>query len=289
MLKVTARAKINWSLDILGTLSNGYHQMDMLMGNVGLADLLVLAPSAALKLTMSGNPEISATENIVLGAADILRAQTGYSGGAEMTLVKEIPHGAGMGGGSADAAAALLGLNRLWNLGLSPDDLHSIAQALGADVPFFLTGGFMRVGGFGEIIQPLAPLPETPLVIVQPCKPQSTREVFLMYDQLANVAHPNTAAALHALLRSDFAALQNTAGNVLRQALEPHAPQIAEAIAALDACGAAFATMTGSGSAVFGAFESTATAVAAYRTLRKRWKKCWLTHSTEQSISMEEA
>jgi len=288
MLKVTARAKINWSLDILGTLSGGYHQMDMLMGNVSLSDALYLAPSDTLRLTVRGNPEIAAADNIVLKAASALQAKTGCSEGAAITLVKRIPHGAGMGGGSADAAAALLGLNQLWNLGLSPDDLCQIAQTLGADVPFFLTGGFARIGGFGEVIQPLPPLPETPLVILQPCKPQFTKEVFTLYDQLVKVSHPDTDTALSALLRSDFAALQKTAGNVLRQALEPRAPQIAEAIAALDACGAVFATMTGSGSAVFGAFENADAAAAAHRTLRKRWKKCWTAHTAGQSITMEE-
>ena len=289
MLKVTARAKINWSLDILGTLSNGYHRMDMLMGSVSLADELLLAPSEALTLAVRGNPKILAADNLVLKAADALRAVAGTSGGAEMTLVKRIPHGAGMGGGSADAAAALLGLNQMWSLGLTPDALHQTAQTLGADVPFFLTGGFARIGGFGEVVAPLPPLPETPLVVLQPCKPQPTKDVFALYDRLENVSHPDTDAALSALLRSDFAALQKTAGNVLRQALEPRAPQISEAIAALDACGAAFSTMTGSGSAVFGAFESASGAAAAYRILRKRWKKCWLTSSTRQSITMEEA
>ena len=288
MLKVTARAKINWSLDILGTLSNGYHRMDMLMGNIRLADELFIAPYDDLRLTVTGNPEISPEDNIVLKAAAALRETTGFTGGADVALIKRIPHGAGMGGGSADAAAALVGLNRLWNLGLSNESLHSIAQALGADVPFFLTGGFARVGGFGEEIRPLPPLSEIPLVLVQPCKPQSTREVFLMYDSLAAVSHPDTDAAQEALLASDFAALQKAAGNVLQQALEPRAPQIAEAVAALDACGAAYAAMTGSGSAVFGAFGKVSEAEAAFRTLRKHWRKCWLTGASMDSITTEE-
>jgi 4-diphosphocytidyl-2-C-methyl-D-erythritol kinase len=288
MLKVTARAKINWSLDILGQLANGYHRMDMLMSSVNLADTLYLAAHDCLELTVTGNPDLAAEDNIVLRAARALRERAGYAGGAAMELIKTIPHGAGMGGGSADAAAALLGLSRLWALSLPPETLCDLAQKLGADVPFFLTGGFARVGGFGEAIEPLPPLPEIPLVILQPCKPQSTKEVFSLYDLLDSVSHPDTDSAQDALLRADFPALQKAAGNVLRQAVESRAPQIPEAVAALDACGALFASMTGSGSAVFGAFADADAAASAHRTLRKRWKKCWTSNVAMRSITMEE-
>ncbi|HPF86815.1 MAG TPA: 4-(cytidine 5'-diphospho)-2-C-methyl-D-erythritol kinase [Candidatus Limiplasma sp.] len=289
MLKVTARAKINWSLDILGTLPSGYHKMDMLMTNVSLSDELLIAPHTELKLTVQGNPTVDNADNIVYKAAAALRSATGYAGGADITLYKRIPHGAGMGGGSTDAAATLIGLNRLWQTALPLDALHGIAQELGADVPFFLTGGFARIGGFGEIVSPLPPLPDIPLVILQPCKPQSTQAVFALFDVLADVAHPDTDTAQQALLHTDFDLLARSAGNVLQQALEPHAPPITEAIAALDACGAAYATMTGSGSAVFGAFTDAYAAAAAHRTLRKRWNRCWLSQTTAQSITMEEA
>ncbi len=288
MLKVTARAKINWSLDILGQLAGGYHRMDMLMCNTSLADTLNLSRHESLELTVTGNPDLLIEDNIVLRAASALRDQAGYAGGAMMELHKSIPHGAGLGGGSADAAAALLGLNRLWKLELPAETLRALALNLGADVPFFLTGGFARIGGIGEVIEPLPPLPDIPLVILQPCKPQPTKDVFALYDSLGPVSHPDTGAALDALLSGDFPALQKTAGNVLRQALEPRSPQISEAIAALDACGALFASMTGSGSAVFGAFADEGAAAAAHRALRKRWKRCWASHVTMQSITMEE-
>ena len=288
MLKVTARAKINFSLDILGTLADGYHRMDMLTGNIHLADELHITPHDALRLTVEGNPDISAKDNLVLRAADALREATGCTAGAAITLVKRIPHGAGMGGGSADAAGALLGLNQLWKTDVPQDALRRMAAKLGADVPFFITGGFARIGGFGEEIEPLPPLPDIPLVILQPCKPQPTSEVFTLYDTIVKVSHPDTDIAQHALLQSDFNALAKAADNVLYQAVAPHLPQIGEAIAALDACGAAYAAMTGSGSAVFGMFPDASQAETAYRILRKRWKKCWLSAATAQSITMEE-
>ena len=224
-------------------------------------------------------------DNLVLKAAHALKQQTGDTSGAEILLHKRIPHGAGLGGGSADAAAALVGLNRLWQLGLSRTELQLIAQSLGADVPFFLEGGFARVGGFGENITPLPPPETIPMVILQPCGPQQTKEVFELYDTLVKVSHPDTNAAQEALVNKDIGLLNASAGNVLQQALESRSPQIPEAIAALDACGAEYAAMTGSGSAVFGAFEDEQAAIFAQRTLHKRWKKCWACHTCTQSIT----
>ena len=288
MLKVTARAKINWALDILGLLDNGYHRMDILTSSVSLADELYLKPHSSLTLAIEGNSAISAEDNLVLHAANALREKAGYTGGAEITLHKHIPLGAGLGGGSADAAATLVGLSRLWRLDLPKDTLHSLASSLGADVAFFLTGGFARIGGFGEEITPLPPLEDIPLVILQPCGPQSSGEAFQLYDLLETISHPDISAAQAALLNVDFKTLTKAAGNVLQQAIQPRTPQIAEALAALDACGAAFTTMTGSGSAVFGAFADESAALSAQRILHKRWKKCWVSRTDVQSITIEE-
>ncbi len=287
MLKLTARAKVNWSLDILSKYPNGYHQMDMLMSNVSLSDELTFAPHDSLKLTVEGGNGIPIEDNLVLKAARALQETVGYAGGAEITLYKRIPHGAGLGGGSADAAAALIGLNSLWRLELAKEKLIGIAHTLGADIPFFLTGGLARIGGFGELVTPLPPLKEIPLVILQPCGPQSTKEVFALYDTLVKVSHPDTGAALSALQAGDFDAFAKASGNVLQQALEPQLPQIPEALAALDACGALFTAMSGSGSAVFGAFADETAAWDAQRVLHKRWKKCWACHTDAQSITEE--
>ncbi len=287
MLKLTARAKINWSLDILGQLPNGYHRMDMLMSNISLADTLTFFPQESLTLRIEGSGGLSVEDNLVLRAASALQEAAGFAGGAEIVLHKRIPHGAGLGGGSADAAATLVGLNKLWKLALSQDTLHALAQSLGADVPFFLTGGFARIGGFGEEITTLPPLPEIPLVILQPCGPQPTKDVFTLFDTLVKVTHPDTVSAQHALLASDFIAFSNASGNVLQQALEPQKPQISEGIAALYACGAAYAAMSGSGSAVFGAFTDESSALSAQRTLKKRWKRCRACHTDSTSITEE--
>jgi len=164
------------------------------------------------------------------------------------------------------------------------EELQMIGFTVGADVPFLLRGGFARVGGAGEEIDACAQLAPFSLVIVQPCRALSTREAFIAFDSLPSVLHPDTDAAERALLAGDFAALNVSAGNVLQQASEILRPQIAEAQVALTAFGAAFSIMTGSGSAVFGAFETESAASHAYNLLRKRWRKCWLTRVSAEGV-----
>ena len=285
MLRLAARAKINWTLDILGTRPDGYHQMDMLMQSVALADTLLLEPDDQLSLEVANGGTLERDErNLVMRAALALRAYTGCTRGARMGLEKHIPIGAGMGGGSADAAAALIGLNRLWKLGLKKRELLKIGLSLGADVPFLLVGGAARAGGIGEEIEPLRSAPRFDLVIVQPCEPLLTREVFAAYDARPAVRRPDTGAARHALLTRDGLALATSAANVLAPVSEAKMPAIREAKAALLAQGATFAQMTGSGSAVFGVFESASAARRAWAALRGRYPRCERTRTTARGV-----
>ena len=313
MLCLAAYAKINWTLDILGARPDGYHLMDMLMQTVSLCDLLWMEEAEDLTLEAvpggaDGAPRPAAGDslssegvrydasNLVYRAALLLRERCGVRRGARIRLAKRIPSGAGMGGGSADAAAALKGLNALWGLGLSHAELLSLGLELGADVPFLLTGGLARVGGIGERIQPLAPAPEVWLVLVQPCEGLSTREVFSAFDRLdpSALRHPDNAAAQDALLRRDLAALAPAMANVLQAVSEPARPALAQALRALEAAGAARAMMTGSGSVVYGAFDRCADAVAARTALealsaQRGWGRVWLTRTLprgEKSVAI---
>ena len=134
-LSIQARAKINWTLDVVGTLPNGYHDLDMLMQSVTLCDQLTIedAPECTLSVRMQGGYVPADGSNLVLRAARALQEATGETRGARMTLCKYIPVAAGMGGGSSDAAAALKGLNVLWNLGLTDERLEEIGLTIGAD------------------------------------------------------------------------------------------------------------------------------------------------------------
>ena len=201
-----------------------------------------------------------------------LRESANITAGAEITLVKRIPMGAGLGGGSADAAAALKGLNRFWQIGFDLDTLCKIGGKLGADVPFCLHDAPRHARGIGEILSPIESR-VFPLVLIQPCEALSTKEVFAAYHR-ADIPSPDTQKAASALALGDLKALKAAAGNVLESASIPLRPQIAQAKAVLYENGAAFAQMTGSGSVVFGAYETDEAADLAFETLKKQYPVC---------------
>ena len=279
MLCLKARAKINWTLDILGRRADGYHQMDMLMQSVRLADTLWLEDSDRLTLedagqgfrTETGDGEACAApvpfdeNNLVVKAALALQKAAGIQKGARMRLRKEIPSGAGMGGGSADAAAALIGLNRLWNLPFSTDELERIGLTVGADVPFLVRGGLCRAEGIGEKLTSLTPAPQGWLVLWQPCDGLSTGEIFSAFDRTPpeKLARPQTLRAQQALLTGDWAALAASMKNVLEGVSVEKRPELNRALRRLEALGALRAMMTGSGSVVYGLFDAQEEAEAA--------------------------
>lgn len=315
MLQVKARAKINWTLDIVGIRQDGYHLMDMLMQTVELHDRLTIEKGAALSLRVlskgsplgegaldagykqgagggareSSAPVPSGGENLVLKAARALQQETGCQQGATLQLEKRIPVGAGMGGGSADAAAALVGLNQLWGTGLSREQLLPIGLAIGADVPFLLTGGLARVQGIGDCIAPLYPPPVLWLVVVQPCRGLSTPEIFRGYDAMAapQIRRPHTEAAQRALMAGDAAALTRSMGNVLEPVSIRYRPQIAQCAQALQEVGALGAMMTGSGAAVYGVFSNEAEAHKAAGLLYKRYPQVYVTRSCGLGVEVE--
>lgn len=288
-MHVVARAKINWTLDIVGKREDGYHLMDMLMQPVELADELTLEKTEnGLTLTVSGYPRVKAgPDNLALRAAQALQAQTGYRGGASIHLHKRIPVGAGLGGGSADAAGVLAGLNRLWETGLTQQELEALGLRLGADVPFCLRGGLQRAQGVGEKLTPMACGGLFWLVILQPCPGLSTREVFGRFHLDARENRPDTQAAASALAAGDWRGLCRSLGNVLQGVSAELRPEIGEGIAALRAHGAAGAWMTGSGSAVFGLFTRAQVAREAQQELHQRWRSCFMTHTCQESVLLD--
>lgn len=278
-MKVEARGKINWTLDVTGRRADGYHLLDMLMQPIALHDTLELSPADGLSLTIDGAPGLSVGEdNLILRSARALQTAYGVSRGAAITLFKRIPMGAGLGGGSADAAAALKGLSELWGIEASLPELCAIGEGLGADVPFCLHDAPRRARGIGEILTPTESR-AYPLVLLQPCAALSTREVFAAYHASPDIKPPDTERAAQALSGGDLAALRACAGNVLEGASIPLRPEIAQAKAALYDHGAAFSQMTGSGSVVFGAFEDRETAARAWEALKEQWNTCILTET----------
>ena len=219
-----------------------------------------------------------------LRAARALQRHTGCLKGAHIHVDKRIPVGAGMGGGSADAAAVLAGLNRLWNTGLSSDGLEALGLTLGADVPFCLRGGLTRTTGIGEVMTDLPCGRNWPLVVIQPCEGLSTKEIFTAYHEGVVDVRPDNAAASDALAAGDAPALAAAMANVMQPVSMLRRPAIAEAISALQEAGAFAAQMTGSGSAVIGAFASAADADAAFAALRRRWERTFRCETCMESM-----
>ena len=302
---VLARAKINWSLNILGVRPNGYHELDMLMQQISLSDELVFEPADALSLTVGGAP--GDESDLVLKAAralaELARQRGMETSGARICLTKRIPSRAGLGGGSADCAETLKALNRLWNLNFPMETLLELGAKLGADVPFCLTGGLARVSGVGERIEPLRNPPHCALVLITPGGGLSTPEVFRAYDEMVKQgedfggkhaenavkyspenptsgscmaehspetpAHGNCAVTEHsplrlaeALLAGDYALAERLSFNALEAPAIRLLPEIGKWINRFRELGARYVRMTGSGSTVFGVFDSLETARA---------------------------
>ena len=293
-LNIQARAKINWTLDVVGVMPNGYHDLDMLMQSVTLCDQMTIedAPECTLSVRTGQGSFVPADEsNLVLRAARALQAHTGQSRGAAITLQKFIPVAAGMGGGSSDAAAALKGLNVLWGLGLGDDELEKIGLTIGADVPFCIRGGLQRAQGVGERLTPLTLKTPLYLVAFQPCRGLSTKEVFtaLHEDGIADADRPDNETAQRALETGNVRLLGRSLGNVLEPVSRRMRPQLDEAIRAIEESGAVGARMTGSGSAVFGVYAHAGACKKAAAVLQKTYPSCRMMRTAECGVVIAQA
>ena len=289
MIFARAYAKINWALDILATRENGYHDLDMLMQSVSLSDELTFSEAEDVTLTTNGQPDPYAEKNLIVRAARLLQKEAGCSRGARICLTKRIPAMAGMGGGSADCAAALKALNRLWELKLTDDRLLELGFSLGADVPFCLTGGLCRVKGLGEILEKLdAPAPAQ-LVIVMPDGGLSTGAVFGGYDRMERKTPPvDMEASRRALIAGDYRELNRTAGNVLTGPAMQVSGAIEGAIDDMYRHGAVMARMSGSGSAVFGVFDDRTAARKAQAEMTAAYGFCECAGTVPAGVDWEE-
>lgn len=250
-LRIKAAAKLNLSLDILGIRPDGYHEMDMVMQTINLFDDVELSKAGTISVFSDGSPD--GPENLAWKAAEAFFRAAKRSGGARIRLTKRIPAQAGMAGGSADAAAVLIGLNALYDACLSPEALRDAGLSVGADVPYCLIGGTARVRGIGEIVEPMPPFLSGYLVVAKPAIGISTAEAFRRFDQAENLRHPDIAALLSVMEKGQLDALSLFMENVLEQSEQNKTVETLRQ--ELLKNGALAARMTGSGSAVFGLFS----------------------------------
>ncbi|NLY89718.1 MAG: 4-(cytidine 5'-diphospho)-2-C-methyl-D-erythritol kinase [Firmicutes bacterium] len=250
VVKALARAKINLSLDILGKRSDGYHELESVMQSVSLADELIFRPAAGVSLTAS-DPNLAVDEsNTVLRAVRRMQEAAGSARGVEIFLQKRIPSGAGLGGGSADAAAVLVALNRWWGLNLPLPALEEIAADVGSDVPFCLTGGTALVRGRGERVTRLPPLPAVRILLVKPPVSVETAEVYRRFQAAAAGRRPETERMIAAVKNGEIHELTSAWGNLLEKVTSELRPEVAAAKKWLESYGLPV-LMTGSGPTLF--------------------------------------
>jgi 4-diphosphocytidyl-2-C-methyl-D-erythritol kinase len=272
-----APAKINLALHVLGRRADGYHELDTLAVFADVGDRLWLRRADDFDLSVSGRfarqlPE--GGENLVVRAARLLKERTGHAGGAAIRLEKNLPSGAGFGGGSADAAATLHGLDALWQIGLGTDGLLPIAALLGSDVPMCLIGRALRARGRGERLAPIRRWPVLPMVLVWPDRPLATEAVFA---GLKLVDHPPLVEAPAAANPAALAAWLAGCRNDLEAKAIELAPEVGAALDALrTAPGCLLARMSGSGSGCFGMFGTRQQAEAATRHLSESMTRWWV-------------
>ena len=271
---VLAPAKLNLALDVVGTLPNGYHDLDMVMQAIDLQERLVLRRSPYLNLRMPGSFVPVNNKNTAIKAALAFFDYTGLLAGVDITIHKAVPVRAGMAGGSADAAGVLVGMNELYGAKLSMSELCAIGATIGADVPFALMGGTCRVQGIGDLLEPLPPCPDCWFVVAMPSVGISTPEAFQRYDRMGSPAHPDCAGQEQAVRDGDLAALCAAAGNALEFCSGATETPAIRSI--LDANGALTSLMTGSGAAVFGIFDDPDRARSAAEALRAEYQQVYL-------------
>jgi len=266
-----AYAKLNLTLDVTGRRPDGYHEIDSVMQTISLHDLLWIERTDCRVFDLVGTPIDG--ENLVLKAARELEGRLSRNLPFTIRLFKRIPMGAGLGGGSADAAAFLRAANQLYDLRLTPAELTSIATDVGQDVPFFLSGGTARASGLGSRISPLPPLASGwRFLVVCPPLEVSTRAVYAVVDGTEPTAH-RTPALVQALMEENQLAF----GNDLERASRRVFPALDQAIERLRAAVPGLA-MTGTGAAFFAGFQNQRDAGKALAAVRQIGFPAWLCH-----------
>ncbi|MGD6819077.1 4-(cytidine 5'-diphospho)-2-C-methyl-D-erythritol kinase [Metabacillus sp. 84] len=265
-----APAKINLSLDVLHKRKDGFHEVEMVMTTIDLADrieLIDLGPSGGITITSHNRFVPDDHRNLAYQAASILKERYGIKRGVSIGITKVIPVAAGLAGGSSDAAAALRGLNRLWNLGLSLDELAVIGAEIGSDVSFCVYGGTALATGRGEKIRHIEAPPHCWVILAKPAAGVSTADVYRGL-RLDRVVHPHTGRMVEAIQEKDYEGICRNMGNVLETVTLNMQPEVAMIKDQMKRFGADAVLMSGSGPTVFGLVQYESKVHRIYNGLR---------------------
>ena len=256
-VRLRAFAKVNYALEVRGLRDDGYHEIASVLQSISLADELEIERTGGgfeLLFEPEGVEVGPLEENTVYKAWALLWEVSGHELPVRMRLHKKIPAGAGLGGGSADAAAVLVGMNELYGLGLDYEELRDIGSRIGADVPFCLLGGTALGEGRGEVLTPLPAQPDHHLVLAKPVRSAETGGVYRAYDERQGKRTASVKPVVAALQSGDLRALGGGLGNDLEPVTAGFVPEVAAYRRELLRAGALGATMTGTGTAVYGIF-----------------------------------
>lgn len=269
-----APAKINLALDVLAKRPDGYHDVDMIMQTLELADKVTLSPHPHIELSCT-NPKVPVDRrNLAWRAVERLWDVTGERRGVQINIEKNIPIAAGLAGGSADAAAVLLGLNELWQLKLSLRELMAIALPLGADVPFCILRQTARAEGIGERLTPLTSRLSGEVLVVTPDFEVVTKAVYQQFNLASIQKRPVISRVVEAVETGDLALLASCWGNVLENVVFNQFPAVFQLTRQMAACGMDYIRMSGSGPTVFALAPSPSAVKALLATIPRQWFIC---------------
>ena len=288
-ITLKSRAKINLSIDVLGKRQDGYHLVEMIMQTIDLYDLIEINEKDNDQITIKSTSDEVPLDcnNLVYKAANLIKKTFNINKGVEIHIKKNIPVAAGMAGGSSNAAAVLVGLNKLWNLNLSNQQLEKIGLKLGADVPFCINGGAVLASGIGEELTPIKGLTKDVCILV--CKPDlfvSTKEVYECIDSKDIDKRPNNKFLIKRIKNEDTRQLAENMFNVLEGVTMDKHPVIQQIKDIMTNNRALGAMMSGSGPTVFGLYENREDAVKCKAILEKQFKQTFVVACEEKGVEV---
>ena len=288
-IELKSRAKINLSIDVLGKREDGYHLVEMIMQTIDLYDIIKITENKINEININSNSlDIPLNKNnIVYKAAKVLKDKFNIKNGLDIFIEKNIPVAAGMAGGSCNAAAVLVGLNKLWNLNLSEKELQEIGLTLGADVPFCISGNAALAQGIGEELTYIKGLSKDTSILV--CKPNlfvSTKDVYQGLD-LENIKdRPDNELLIKCLEKGNIKLLSENMVNVLETVTSKMHNEIADIEKIMLDNNALGSMMSGSGPTVFGLFEKEEDALKAKGELLKKYNQVYVVRSSERGVEI---
>ena len=288
-IELKSRAKINLSIDVLGKREDGYHLVEMIMQTIDLYDIIKIKELSSDNIIIKSNSNhIPLDENnIVYKAINLLKNKFNINKGVEVFIQKNIPIAAGMAGGSSNAAALLVGLNKLWKLNLSELDLQELGFKLGADVPFCISGKAALAQGVGEELTFIKGLPKDITILI--CKPEifvSTKDVYGGLD-LNNIQNrPDNNKLLEDLRQENISSLAKNMVNVLESVTSRDYREIKDIENIMLENGALGSMMSGSGPTVFGLYKNREDALKGKEELLKKYKQVYVVNSSEKGVEV---